>query len=66
MGPRTTRRQIQPHVPQNHVGGSPADDHGLFIDPMLGSPLPLYIEKDVVDKDQLVDIIKVQLLMAYI
>ncbi|KAK7472500.1 hypothetical protein VKT23_000615 [Stygiomarasmius scandens] len=32
-------------------------DHDLFIDPMLGSPLPIYVEKDVDDRDHLVDLI---------
>ena len=45
----------------------PPHDHdlnvipNLFIDPMLGTSLPLYIEKDVQDKDTLVDLIMVSL-----
>lgn len=33
----------------------------LFIDPMLGSPLPIYIEKDVQDKDDIAQLIVVSL-----
>ncbi|KAF5393195.1 hypothetical protein D9757_000539 [Collybiopsis confluens] len=38
---------------------SPSDDDfsQLFIDPMLGTPLSLYVEKDIQDKDILVDLI---------
>lgn len=32
----------------------------LFLDPMLGTPLAIYVEKDVVDRDQLVEIITVR------
>jgi hypothetical protein len=31
----------------------------LFVDLMLGTPLALYIEKDVDDRDTLVDLVKV-------
>ena len=32
----------------------------LFLDPMLGTPLAIYIEKDVHDRDNLVEIITVR------
>ncbi|KAJ3724437.1 hypothetical protein FB446DRAFT_715889 [Lentinula raphanica] len=37
---------------------SPDDDLSeLFLDPMLGTPLAMYVEKDVQDRDTLIDII---------
>ncbi|KAG6840689.1 hypothetical protein C0991_005048 [Blastosporella zonata] len=33
----------------------------LFLDPMLGTPLAMYIEKDVLDKDLLADLIPVSM-----
>ena len=37
----------------------------LFIDPMLGSPLPIYIEKDVQDKDDIAQLIVVSLAVLW-
>lgn len=31
----------------------------LFLEPMMGTPLAMYIEKDVTDRDQLVEIVTV-------
>ncbi|THV05106.1 hypothetical protein K435DRAFT_137091 [Dendrothele bispora CBS 962.96] len=36
------------------MGPSPRPGHDLFIDPMLGSPLAIYIDKDVNDRENLV------------
>jgi hypothetical protein len=52
---RSSTRHPQQHI--DHI-----DHHvnpNLFIDPMLGTPLAIYIEKDVPDKDTLVDLILV-------
>ena len=35
----------------------------LFIDPMLGTPLPVYIEKDVQDRENLVDLVTVRIVL---
>lgn len=56
MAPGTRR------VQETQVSNDIADDGGcaeLFLDPMLGTPLALYIEKDVEDRDQLVELITV-------
>lgn len=56
---------IQPQVMQPQ---SPAEQHGetqeLFLDPMSGQPLQLYVEKDVENKDALIEsvIVSAQLL----
>ena len=57
----TRRGQIPPHALHNipPSSASPAN-HDLFIDPMLGSPLAMYIEKDVDDRNALVDLITVR------
>ncbi|KAH9942291.1 uncharacterized protein BXZ73DRAFT_97706 [Epithele typhae] len=51
------------HPPQTHGATSPPDDeHGaqneLFLDPLMGTPLAIYVEKDVDNRDQLVDLIQ--------
>lgn len=46
---RSTRRAHSP----------PATDAALFLEPMMGTPLTVYIEKDVDDRDELVDLITV-------
>ena len=33
----------------------------LFLEPMMGTPLAIYIEKDVQDRDTLVDLVTVSL-----
>ena len=62
----STRRA---HVEQNNIPPPPLHDQDsndnvpqdlLFIDPMLGIPLSIYIEKDVDDRDILVDLIIVR------
>ena len=37
----------------------------LFIDPMLGVPLAIYVEKDVDDRDILVDLINVRRVASF-
>ena len=52
----------------NNAPDAPEDgtvDAELFIDPMLGTPLAIYIEKDVADRDNLVEIITVREGAAY-
>jgi hypothetical protein len=62
MAPRnsTRRQQPEPSVqPQGvHINNGSVNDE-LFLDPMLGSPLSIYIEKDVADRDVIVDSIVV-------
>lgn len=53
---RSTRRAHSQNAPP------PASDPQnavLFLEPMMGTPLTIYIEKDVDDRDDLVDLITV-------
>jgi hypothetical protein len=34
-------------------------EHGLFLEPMMGTPLAMYVHKDVPDRDRVVDLITV-------
>lgn len=62
--PRSSTRRAQ-HLQENIVPSAGQDtntddvEDDLFIDPMLGTPLALYIEKDVQDKETLVQLITV-------
>ncbi|KAK0455445.1 uncharacterized protein EV420DRAFT_1553680 [Desarmillaria tabescens] len=49
----TRRGHIQPHA----LDAGSSGNHDLFIDPMLGTPLAVYIEKDVHDREALVNLI---------
>ncbi len=51
----TRRGHIQPHA----LDAGSSGNHDLFIDPMLGTPLAVYIEKDVHDREALVNLITV-------
>lgn len=44
---------------QENGNGAEASDE-LFLEPMMGTPLAIYIEKDVQDRDNLVEIITVR------
>jgi hypothetical protein len=66
----STRRA---HIDQNSIPPPPLHDQptndnpvqDLFIDPMLGTALAIYIEKDVDDRDILVDLINVRHVASY-
>lgn len=34
-------------------------EHGLFLEPMMGTPLAMYVHKDVLDYDRVIDLITV-------
>lgn len=51
----TRRSQAQPDTE------SIQDD--LFLEPMMGSPLAIYIEKDVPDRDPIVELVTVRALL---
>ncbi|KAA1471719.1 hypothetical protein DENSPDRAFT_777058 [Dentipellis sp. KUC8613] len=36
----------------------PPPEHGLFLEPMMGTPLAVYVHKDVDDRDNVVDLIQ--------
>ena len=60
---RSTRRAHSQNAPP-----PPSDPQhaALFLEPMMGTPLSIYIEKDVDDRDDLVDLITVRAsILAY-
>jgi hypothetical protein len=70
--PRSSARRA--HVDQtinrpSSVHDQDSNDNALqelFIDPMLGNSLAIYIEKDVGDRDVLVDLIQVCHVVKYV
>lgn len=56
--------QVIAHVPQDVVGTQEVEAE-LFIDPMLGIPLAVYIDKDVHDRDLLVELVTVSQRVIY-
>lgn len=65
----STRRN---HQNQNASARPTAPDNNdvvvndqLFLEPMMGTPLAIYIEKDVEDRDTLVDIIMVSVIGVF-
>jgi|SRR5882762_830679 len=61
---RTSTRRTQHDQNASTRSADPDTDNGvvnedLFLEPMMGTPLAIYIEKDVQDRDLLVDIITV-------
>ena len=50
--------QVTAHIPQDVVGNQDVEAE-LFIDPMLGIPLAIYIDKDVNDRDELAELVTV-------
>ena len=57
--PRRTDAQ-QPVQPAADDASAEGTNDELFLDPMMGTPLAIYIEKDVEDRDNLVEIIVVR------
>lgn len=62
---RPPARRLLPQNPSEQgqtpssAGNDPNVNNELFIDPMLGTPLAVYIEKDVEEKDELVRLVTV-------
>lgn len=44
------------------VGADVGADDELFLEPMMGTPLAIYVEKDVPDRDAIVELISVSAL----
>lgn len=59
--PRTNRprNNNRTSASQPAASSSNAVNNELFLEPMMGTPLQIYIEKDVPDRDQLVELITV-------
>ena len=59
-----------PRVQQQQQQRDPNDnpeiaEHGLFLEPMMGTPLAMYVHKDVSDHDRVVDLITVSSLTGH-
>jgi hypothetical protein len=69
MAPARPRR-VQTAPPQQHSVQDEQQEQqeypALFIDPMMGTPLPIYVAKDVDDREDIVRLITVgiELLVA--
>ncbi|KAL5528357.1 hypothetical protein ACEPAF_7493 [Sanghuangporus sanghuang] len=55
--PRSNRTTNRTNSTPAAASGSSAVNNELFLEPMMGTPLQIYIEKDVDDRDQLVELI---------
>jgi len=57
----STRSRRRPRSDLSPTQPPPKDVHvvDLFVDPMLGGPLAIYIDHDVLDRPKLVDLVKV-------
>jgi hypothetical protein len=47
------------HQQRDQSANSDIVEHGLFLEPMMGTPLAMYVHKDVSDHDRVVDLITV-------
>lgn len=56
---RTQHDQSTPARPSGPETNNGAVNDELFLEPMMGTPLAIYVEKDVEDRDNLVSIITV-------
>ena len=52
-------QQHQQHQQREQSANSDIVEHGLFLEPMMGTPLAMYVHKDVPDHDRVVDLITV-------
>ncbi|EIW63080.1 uncharacterized protein TRAVEDRAFT_69226 [Trametes versicolor FP-101664 SS1] len=55
------RRDQAHHAPPPHNISPPLDEQnsadGLFLDPLMGTPLAIYVEKDVENRDQVIELV---------
>ncbi|KAI0305526.1 hypothetical protein B0F90DRAFT_1808773 [Multifurca ochricompacta] len=51
------RVQQQQQQQRDQSANADIPDHGLFLEPMMGTPLAMYVHKDVPDHDPVVDLI---------
>ena len=52
-------QQHQQHQQRDQSANSDIVEHGLFLEPMMGTPLAMYVHKDVPDHDRVVELITV-------
>ncbi|KAI6157693.1 hypothetical protein BKA82DRAFT_230048 [Pisolithus tinctorius] len=63
MAPARSTRRTHQDQPRNDPADSNAPNKtDLFLEPMMGTPLTVYIEKDVDEKESLVELITVRTL----
>ncbi|KAH9045110.1 hypothetical protein EDB84DRAFT_1469237 [Lactarius hengduanensis] len=55
--PRVQQQQQQQQQQRDQCDNPEIVEHGLFLDPMMGAPLAMYVHKDVSDHDRVVDLI---------
>jgi hypothetical protein len=61
MAPSRSTAHSSTNVPNAVAGdGGDAADDELFLEPMMGTPLAIYVEKDVSDREALVELITVR------
>jgi hypothetical protein len=65
MAPGARPRRVQAAPPQSQASQNEQQDQqeypALFIDPMMGTPLPIYVDKDVEDRENIVRLITVSI-----
>lgn len=65
MAPARSNRREQPGQPRNPQPDDPTSNDApgsdLFLEPMMGTPLTVYIEKDVDERESLVQLITVRI-----
>jgi len=58
--PRIQQQQQHQQQQQRDQSANPdIVEHGLFLEPMMGTPLAMYVHKDVLNHDRVVDLITV-------
>jgi len=65
MAPARSNRREQPgqsrNAPSDDSTPNDAANNDLFLEPMMGTPLTVYIEKDVEERESLVQLISVRI-----
>ena len=57
--PRVQQQQQQQQQQRDPSDNAEIAEHGLFLEPMMGTPLAMYVHKDVSDHDRVLDLITV-------
>lgn len=63
---RQTARQAHGHPPQGASTASASINNELFLEPMMGTPLSFFLEKDVPDREKLIELITVRIFALHI
>ena len=66
---RREREHQAQHLPQPQDISPPVDEQNspddLFLDPLMGTPLAIYVEKDVENRDEIVELVLVSHASTY-